>query len=116
MKVLNIILERKHAIGMMMGIITAVVILSTQTFYYDYAVKNQVEIASEDEEQPSEILTIGHDAVSTVVEYTLQQVLHFISTIYTESAEALNIELEEEPRFNALFKALFRSIISPNAP
>ncbi|MBL6446844.1 hypothetical protein JMN32_11010 [Fulvivirga sp. 29W222] len=111
----------KQTIGIVIGIVAAIVILVSQSFYYDYMASTEggvkTEIGSEPTgEQQPDILTIGKDAVTTVVQFTITQVLQFIADLQLANSDEVQIEFDQKVELNTFFKTLFRLIISPNAP
>ena len=103
----------------MIGVLAAVVILFTQSFCFDYAESAESKVKTEQSDTTDEertVLKIGSEAVAQVAQVSLQNVLHFISNIYLDNSQQSHIEYSPQPLFNAYFHALFRLIISPNAP
>ncbi|UII33398.1 hypothetical protein LVD17_06130 [Fulvivirga ulvae] len=111
----------KQTIGIVIGIVAAVVILVSQSFYYDYMANAEVGVKTEignettDDQQP-DILTISKDAVTTVVQFTITQVLHFIAELQLANSDEIQVEFDQKVELDTFFKTLFRLIISPNAP
>lgn len=119
MRNINNISKYKRSISLVMGVLAAMLIIFTQSFYFDYAASADKKVKTEqsdssDKEQT--ILKIGSEAVAQVAQVSLQNVLHFISNIYLDNSEQNHIEYRPQPLFNAYFHTLFRLIISPNAP
>lgn len=119
MKSFKNISKHKQTIGICFGIIAAIVILMSQSFYYDYLANASqeatVEVSDEGNEQP-DILTISNDAVTSVVQFTIAHVLHFIAELYLDNTDEIEVEVVGKIEANSYFKTLFRRIISPNAP
>ena len=116
----NYISKYKQSIGIVIGIVAAVVILVSQSFYYDYlasadGVNTEISTENTDDQQP-DILTIGKDAVATVVQFTITHVLHFIAELQLANSDEIEIEFDQKVELDTFFKTLFRLIISPNAP
>ncbi len=109
----------KSSIGLAIGVLAAVVILFTQSFYFNYAANAEYKVKTEqsDNSDKSEtILKIGSEAVAQVAQVSLQNVLHFIANIYLDNSQQNHIEYSPQSLFNTYFHTLFRLIISPNAP
>lgn len=110
----------KQTIGICFGIVAAVVILVSQSCYYNFLANEEAkvntEVSDEKGEPKHDVLTISKDAVTSVVQYTLSQALHFIAEIYLENTDEVEIDVDQEVDFNTYFKTLFRLIIAPNAP
>ncbi|UII28719.1 hypothetical protein LVD15_09925 [Fulvivirga maritima] len=120
MKTNSAIRNYKHSIGICLGIIAALVIITSETCYYGYLASqtSSIEVSQDDNGDDGEhaIISISKDAVTSIAHLFIQQVLHFISDIYSASADDV-IEIPESiPDFNSYFRTLFRLIISPNAP
>lgn len=109
----------KHVTGIAIGILAAVVILFSQSFYFEYVAniegKATVEHSS-DVDSSETVLKMAHQALSTVVQFAIHNVLHFISQIYIENNTELEVKIENSISFDSFFQTLFRLIISPNAP
>lgn len=122
MRAKNNISALKHTIGIAIGIIAALVILVSQTFYFDYLAntdgdKVKTEVAEDgSEHHASDVLTISQDAVTTVVQFTINQILLFITDLQLISNEDVKVEFSQKVELTTYFKTLFRLIISPNAP
>lgn len=120
MKGVKNISKYKHAIGMATGVVTALVILFSQVFYFDYAPETQSQVKTEQsqDQDGSETtdVTISQDAVSSIVQVNINQGLHFISDIHFSVTDLGDFEIVTIPDLNKYFKALFNLIISPNAP
>lgn len=109
----------KHLVGISMGVITAFVILFTQSFYFNYVTDSKVEVKTEQADDSGETsldLTISQDAVSSVVQININQILPYISDIHFTLEDQGNFEIISVPELNKYFRALFTLIISPNAP
>lgn len=111
----------KSSVSLITGVLAALVILFTQSFYFDYAAETQTESKvkteqSDNTDEDQAILKIGSEAVAQVAQVSLQNALHFISNIYLDNSQQNHIEYKPKPLFNAYFHTLFRLIISPNAP
>ncbi|UII22837.1 hypothetical protein [Fulvivirga ligni] len=117
----------KHTIGLCIGVLAALVILTSETCYYSYMASYSLATSgkdttidikhdNKDDSNDHAILSISKDAVSSVAHMNITQALHFITEIYSGSSEDV-VEIPENiPDFNTYFKTLFRLIISPNAP
>ncbi|ELR70918.1 hypothetical protein C900_03201 [Fulvivirga imtechensis AK7] len=120
MKKLGKISRYKQTIGICFGILAAVVILVSQSCYYNFLANEEAKVNTEVNDQKGEpkhdVLTISKDAVASVVQYTISHALHFIAEIYLENTDEVEIAIDQEVDFNAYFKTLFRLIIAPNAP
>lgn len=111
--------KHKHVIGICFGIVAAIVILVSQSFYYDYLASAEAGFHTEVEDEGEEdhaIITINKDVVTSAVQLTITQTLHFIADIHLDNAAQADIEIDQKVDFNTYFKTLFRLIISPNAP
>jgi hypothetical protein len=106
----------KHTAGIALGILAALVILVSQSFYFDYVAKSECKVKTEKSDQEQTILKIGQEAVAQAANVTLHNVLHFISEIFLDDSSEVHIDIKLQPEFNSLFNTLFRLIISPNAP
>ncbi|MEL7004629.1 MAG: hypothetical protein AAFN93_18120 [Bacteroidota bacterium] len=119
MKSIKNIAKYKHMTGMILGVMTAVIILFTQAFQYDYVADTKVEVKTEKSDESNETsndLTISTDAVTSVVQININQVLPYIADINFNLEDQTSFETIRVPNPNKLFKALFTLIISPNAP
>ncbi len=106
----------KHSAGIAFGILAAIVILVSQSFYFEYVAKAESKVKTEKSEKEQPILKIGQEAVAQTAALTFQNVLHFISEIHLDDSSEVHIDVKLLPKYNTLFNTLFRSIISPNAP
>lgn len=106
------------SLALLFGILTAAVIVCTQTVQYSYQpISSELEHAeAADEEGQTHVSMHLSDAVSSYAQITLDQALHELSSIYMEVKDRVEIPVEQKLNFNSLFKTLFRLIISPNAP
>ncbi len=112
------IAQRKGKARIVIILIAALAILSTQSLYYHYldSFDQQASLEMQDdngEEFP--ILQMSQDAVVSVAQLSINQTLDFISEI------VLSEDLEERRipkalRLDGYFDTLFNLIISPNAP
>lgn len=112
-KILN-----KQVIGICFGIVAAIVVLLSQSFYFDYLVSTEkitAEVADEGEDEP-EILSISKIALTSAVQHSITHALHFIADIYFDNSGEERVEVDQKVNFNTYFNTLFRLIISPNAP
>lgn len=111
--------KRKEIITLSFGILAALFILVGQANYYQVQLKAIQEVDMQDSEENSseEVLRIfSNDAVSSAVHFHFNQVLHFITNIYSEIVEEIRVYLVETLPTIDFFETLFRRIISPNAP
>lgn len=103
-----------------MGVVAALAVLCSQSFTYTSSIKAQQdtkkEVPSDHDQENHDIATVSQDAVSSFVQLTISHDLHFITDIYHNVVEEVNIEFDQKIDFNSFFKTLFRLIISPNAP
>lgn len=109
----------KHFAGISLGIVAAVVILVSQSFYFDYVANVEGNAHTEqvsDVDSDETVIKMAHQALSTVVQFAVQNVLHFISQIYKEDTFESSVSIENTISFDSYFHTLFRLIISPNAP
>lgn len=117
---LKTISKYKQTIGICFGIIAAIAILVSQSCYYNYLAKEEArvktEVADEEGDDNHDVLTISKDAVTSAVQFTISQVLHFIAEIHQENGADIEVKDDRVVEFNSLFKTLFRLIIAPNAP
>ena len=111
--------RRKEIATLVIGVLAVLVILVGQINYYPVQAKAMQEntTGGEDETASKEELRIfTNDAVSSGIQFSFQQVLHFITNVYSD----LIIEVREiiVEYFNPIdyFETLFQRIISPNAP
>lgn len=103
---------------MMAGVLAAVVILFSQSFYHE-AQSNLEKIKSEqsaEQNTKQTFITSPSDAVvNSTVENVNEQVPSLLEELFTTDEEAEAVSLV--PTFFAnYFKTLFRAFISPNAP
>ncbi len=116
----NNIAKRKHALGLIIGLLAAVLILFTQSFYYEYVAISKEQIKAEQTDKANDteaaILKAAPSAVSQVVQVTLQHAWQLISIISFDDARTHQINYTPSLHQNTLFRTLFRLIISPNAP
>jgi len=118
MKASRNISRKKELTFILMGVLAALAIVCSQSFsYFDYAgdSKANTEIPA-DEENQQDIPSISQDAVSSFVQLTLNQALHFIADLKYQVKETVTVFLDQKLDYNTYFKTLFRLIISPNAP
>lgn len=117
MRRIGSIRNKKEVLGIILGILAAIVILFTQGFYYDYVVQVQDSsfelIDHEKGEVP--VLKISHDAIPSVGQISITQTLDFISDIVF-SDEITEDDIPKTLRLDRYFETLFNFIISPNAP
>lgn len=111
----------KEYLALAFGVIAAIAIICSQTFPQSTQLdqsekKSELPAQSDDDSDHHEIPTISKNVVSTFVQVTLTQSLHFISDIYQPEGDEVNVQLDQKVNFNSYFKTLFRLIISPNAP
>jgi hypothetical protein len=109
----------KDFLGITIGVFAAIIILFTQSFYFDYVAQAQSNVKSNQTEKTDKeptILKVGQVAMAHAVEVTIQNALHFISDIYFDESNSIHIDNKPQVSFNTLFVKLFRLIISPNAP
>lgn len=111
----------KEYVGIALGVVAALVILLSQSFYFSYvegiegpAIKTAQ--AGDFEDSDKTVLEMGHQALSSIAQFAVQNVLHFISEIYIEDLNENGEYILTNEGFTPYFKALFRLIISPNAP
>ncbi len=114
------ILKYKHVGGIAVGLMAAVAILLSQSFYFDYVrgVESNVktEIPSSDQDEQQTVIKMGQQAVSSVATFAVQNVLHFITEIYSEDKSEKPSIFQNTTGFSSYLQNLFRLIISPNAP
>jgi hypothetical protein len=109
----------KDYLGITIGVFAAIIILFTQSFYFDYVAQAQYNVKIDKTEKTDKaptILKVGQVAVAHAVQVTFQNVLHFISNIYIDESNSNHVDNKPQVSFNTLFVTLFRLIISPNAP
>ena len=104
---------------MIAGVLAAVVILFSQSFYHQ-AQSNIKKIATEQSsDQDSDqafIITAPSDAVvNSSVENENVQVPSLLEELFTTDQEAQSVSVAPAV-FANLFKTFFRAVISPNAP
>lgn len=119
MKANNNIADIKHIVGISIGIVAAIVILISQSFYFEYVATVDGEAQTEqssDVDSDETVIKMAHQALSSVVQFAVQNVLHFIGQIYEEDTFDANVSIENNISFDSFFQTLFRLIISPNAP
>ncbi|WP_155211138.1 hypothetical protein [Fulvivirga aurantia] len=111
----------KEWLSIALGVMAALAILCSQSFTYtqlsevDKSIETEIPTNDSDDEN-QELATISQVAVSSFVQVTLSQGLHFITNIYHNVIEVVADHVDQKIDFNSYFKALFRLIISPNAP
>lgn len=109
----------KEWVSLILGVMAAAAVLCTQSFNYSTYIQpeegTQTEVPS-DQHEDADKTTISQDAVSSFVQLTLTSGLHFIADIYQGIVEEFEVVVDQKIDFNSYFKALFRLIISPNAP
>ncbi len=111
--------KNREIATIIIGLLAVIVILVGQVNYYPVQVKAMEEISLEDETEAgeNEVLKIyTNDAVSSAVQFSFHQVLHFISDIYSEAVEEVWEEVSDQLNPTEFFETLFQRIISPNAP
>ena len=116
--------DKRSTLTMILGVIIALTIVFSQTFYFNQTSTNKSEVKTEnssenssDSDDTSSDFVLSKNAVSSpAIQLNVQQVLHFISDIHFDTEEKVDFEIISVPVLNKLFKALFNSIISPNAP
>ncbi len=105
---------------MIIGMIVAVVILFTQTFYYNYLSEvhdDQIKTEINDQQQEDvPVMKMAQDAVTSAVQVILFQALHLISEIVLVDGEEVKVEPSIDLGYISWVKVLFNVIISPNAP
>lgn len=117
---LKTISKYKQTLSICIGIIAAMAILISQSCYYNYLAKEEarakIEVTDDEGEDNHEVLTISKDAVTSAVQFTISQVLHFIAEIHQENGADIEVKDDRVVEFNSFFKTLFSLIIAPNAP
>ena len=120
MKYITDILKAKHTLGIALGLMAAFVILFSQSFYFDYVsnVEGDVktENSAESHSDSETVIKMAHQALSTVAEFAVQTVWHFITEIFVADKVETPHYFESYSGFTPYFQALFKLIISPNAP
>lgn len=111
----------KHISGIALGVIAALVILFSQSFYFDYVAKIEGKTKTEqtsdsDEDSGDTVIKMSQQALSSGVEISIQSVLHFIGQIYDEVEVELPSITFKTQGLTSYLQTLFRLIISPNAP
>lgn len=114
-------IANKESLGIFLGLVAAMVILLSQTFYFSYveSVEGkavQSEQAGDFEDSDKTVIKMAHQALSSVAQFAIQNVLHFISEIYIQDVAVESDFIISYEGFTPYLKALFRLIISPNAP
>ena len=117
-------MNKKREIGtILIGIVAALIILVGQVSYYsiqmDAVAQQNIEesaATSDDTGNQEELRIFSNDAVSTFVQFHFNQILHFITNIYSEALEQVWVHVEERVTPIVYFETLFQRIISPNAP
>ncbi|MEJ2004226.1 MAG: hypothetical protein P8X57_04520 [Cyclobacteriaceae bacterium] len=112
----------KHSAGILLGLLAALTILLSQSFYYTLetvaekaAVESHADDGSGDMEEV-DLLSSANDMVSSIAQLSLEDVKAFIIDIPLIVEVDLSDLIEETIDFDDLFRTLFRQIISPNAP
>jgi len=110
--------RKKELAFILLGILAAVAVVFSQSFTnFTYELEKDVKTElPADEEGSEDIPTISNDAVSSFVQLTLNQALHFIADLKYQVKETITVFLDQKLDYNTYFKNLFRLIISPNAP
>ncbi|QSE97525.1 hypothetical protein [Fulvivirga lutea] len=121
MKLSSNISRFKHSAGIAMGLLAALVILVSQSFYFEYVSNFEQSVSVEQtsdnsDDSEDQVIKMGHQALSSAVEFSIQSVLHFITHIYDENPVEKPLVSENINGLTSYFQTLFRLIISPNAP
>lgn len=113
--------EKIRLITVIAGVLTAVVIIFTQVFYFELSapVKQNSEI-----EQESSSANHQEEIISLPSSYSLPSSTHillehefsFIEEILFDGDDAFTLPVTLPLSSGKLFRALFQFIISPNAP
>lgn len=125
MKGYSNIVTVKHRLGIVFGLLAAVIILATNVVpgsdQYYQAVRKSVEKKDKQHKDRSagdsaEYLTITQDLISPVSPLVITQDWHFLGEILHEEDDHVEFMPRHIDSYNSLFRTLFRQIISPNAP
>ncbi|MCA6078133.1 hypothetical protein [Fulvivirga sedimenti] len=109
----------KFNAGVVIGLLAALTILFSQSFYYSLSsVQEKVAVAKKTSgDQEKEIkVSSSNDLLSTIAQLSITQTDFSIIEIQLNDYVDFSSLRPEIPDFNTFFRTLFRRIISPNAP
>lgn len=110
----------KDGLSLFLGVFVAIAILLSQSIVVSSSQEEETKPVTEQQsdqgDEAEQVLTISQDAVSSVAQITISHSLRFISDIYQKAEDKVEVNLDQKVDFNPYFRALFRLIISPNAP
>ena len=112
----------KHKAGILLGILAAVTILFSQSFYYSLS---ESDTFIQDEQKSSEtkkaddkheVITSSNVLLSSIAQLNIEKIASFVIEIpFNDGVNFGNLR-PEPGDYNTYFRTLFRQIISPNAP
>lgn len=108
--------------GIGLGVLVALIILFSQTFYFQYVESvegnpAETEQTTDLDDSDGSILEMGYQVLTLVVEYVIRNIVHFISNIYPADTKSSHHSVHSHHDGIASYlQVLFHAIISPNAP
>ncbi len=109
----------KFNAGVVIGLVAALTILFSQSFYYSLSsVQEKVAVAkkSADDQEKEIKISSSNDLLSTVAQLNITPTDFSVIEILLNDSVDFSSLRPETADFNTFFRTLFRQIISPNAP
>jgi hypothetical protein len=111
----------KHRVfTLIVGLVTALIIVFSQLFYFQAATYCQTKAESAQQAEKTtgteSYISIPSSTISSVQTIELNLDLSFVLEVFTEKEESHNIHTSEVPINSRFLQTLFRFIIAPNAP
>ncbi len=119
MRIRNNIVDFKHSVGIILGVITALMITFSQSLYY---VADSSELETPSKEQTSQeddaesVLTAQNDLLGSGGQQSISHTWHLNIIIPFDDFRDFTSECLKAVDYNTQFRTLFRTLISPNAP
>lgn len=116
----NNITEFKYSVGILLGVITAIAIVFSQSFYYtqDSTITKEIAKTADptSDEDSSTQLTAGNDLLGLGGQFSISHIWHCTITIPFDDFRDFTSTCLKAVDYNTQFRTLFRTLISPNAP
>lgn len=116
------IVKTKYALGVIVAIIAAFSILTSQSFYYSLqTVKKDIQVEKKTDnpsgdQADADLLSAANDLQTSVLQTPIEKVVLLIIEIpFNENSDLSRLK-DVPSNYNTYFRTLFRRIISPNAP
>ncbi|MEM6522536.1 MAG: hypothetical protein AAGF85_06330 [Bacteroidota bacterium] len=109
--------KRKKNLGIAFGVLAAVAVLFSQSFYFNYLESIDTTSVEQTDERGDDtpVIKMAQDAVVSVAQIFIHQVLDYLGDI-SVGREIIKTEIPRTLRLDRYFQTLFNIIISPNAP